>query len=157
MGEKGGVGASSRLAEASGRGVEPLDGTPPPNPGVLCADAIISPVRGVVSDKFERALRGVRVAICGRCCCCCWLTMVSGVMWSVGAMAFAQGLLEGSSTTATATATARVRLSLLLSRMLLGSPRTAPARVRPDEAGPPELDVEESGAAALELELDVSM
>lgn len=64
-------------------------------------------------------------------------------------IAVAQGLFEGSST-------ARVRLSLLLSRMLLGSPRTAPARDSPDDWGPPELD---SGppVAALELaELDVS-
>jgi hypothetical protein len=63
-------------------------------------------------------------------------------------MALAQGLFEGSST-------ARVRLSLLLSRILFGSPRTAPALLRPEDVTP-EDEVAESGAAALEFELEVS-
>jgi hypothetical protein len=67
-------------------------------------------------------------------------------MPSTGVMAVAHGLFEGSST-------ARVLLSLLLSRMLFGSPRTARALLKPDEP-PPEL--EDSGAAELELGLEVS-
>jgi hypothetical protein len=158
MGENGGVGASGRLAEAKGRGVEPRDGIPPlERPGVLCAEEAIaiaiSPVRGV-SERLERPLRGVRDDSgglrCDDCDCDCWSpTMVKGGMLCPS-IALAHGLFEGSSTV-------RVRLSLLLSRMLLGSPRTAPARVSPDDAGPPELA---SGppVAALELaELDVSI
>lgn len=139
IGENGGVEISGRLADARGRGVDPLDGPPPMPPGVLCEDT--SPVRGV-SERLDRALLGVREVIGGR-----WPTMVSGVICSPGDMAVAQGLFEGSST-------ARVRLSLLLSRMLFGSPRTALALVRPEV---PATEVEdESGAAVLEPELEVS-
>lgn len=75
-----------------------------------------------------------------------------GAICSVDEIAFAQGLFEGSSI-------ARVRLSLLLSRMLFGSPLTAPVLLRPEEAPPPEVvpEVDDSGAAMLELVLDVSM
>jgi hypothetical protein len=75
---------------------------------------------------------------------------VMGTTISEGVMASAQGLFEASSTGAVAL---RVLLSLLLSRMLFGSPLTARFRVNPDE-----LDPEcESGPAVLELTLDVSI
>lgn len=61
-------------------------------------------------------------------------------------MAVAQGLFEGSST-------ARVRLSLLLSRILFGSPRTARALFNPED---PPLELDESAATVLEPALEVS-
>jgi hypothetical protein len=104
-------------------------------------------VRGV-SERLDRALLGVRAAIPVR-----WPTMVRGAIFSPGDMALAQGLFEGSSTV-------RVRLSLLLSRMLFGSPRTARARDSPEDAPPPDVlpEVDDSAAATLELAvLEVSM
>lgn len=67
---------------------------------------------------------------------------------SAGVMASAQGLFEGSSI---ATALP-VLLSLLRSRILFGSPRTARARVSPDE-----LEPEVDSVCPLELTLDVSI
>lgn len=63
-------------------------------------------------------------------------------------MASAHGLLEGSSVTALLL----VLLSVLLSRILFGSPLTACALAKPDE-----LDPELDSAAVLELTLEVSM
>lgn len=71
-------------------------------------------------------------------------------MISDGVIASAQGLLQGSS----GATLFPVRLSLRLSRILLGSPLTALARLRPDELDP-EFD---SGIALDELTLgDVSI
>ena len=54
-GEKGGVGASSRLEDPSGRGVVDPRDIAPPGTGVLCIDAL-----GVgVSTCSDRALLGV--------------------------------------------------------------------------------------------------
>jgi hypothetical protein len=92
----------------------------------------------------ERALEGFDFETSGRRPS----TVMGGTTISAGVMASAQGLFEGSST---ATALP-VLLSLLRSRMLFGSPRTAWALVNPDELEP-ELD----SVCPLELTLDVSM
>lgn len=73
---------------------------------------------------------------------------MGGTTMSAGVMASAQGLLEGSSI---ATALPDL-LSLLRSRILFGSPRTARVLVSPDE-----LEPEFDSVWPLELTLDVSM
>jgi hypothetical protein len=77
-------------------------------------------------------------------------TVMGGTTISAGVMASAHGLFEGSSM---ATAFPE-RLSLLRSRMLFGSPRTARARVSPDELEP---EFDSVVAWLLELTLEVSM
>ena len=91
----------------------------------------------------ERALEGFDFIISGRLPS----TVIGGTIISAGVMASAQGLFEGSSI---ATALPDL-LSLLLSRILFGSPRTARALVNPDE-----LEPEFDSVWPLELTLDVS-
>lgn len=111
-GENGGVGASGRLDETSGRGVDPLDPVPgPPCTGVLCWE---SADLGV-STWCDLALLGVDLVIVGlRVSMFCGRTISEGVIDS------AHGLLEGSSVAALFL----VLLSVLLSRRLF-SPLTA--------------------------------
>lgn len=72
----------------------------------------------------KRELRGVDLVIVGRL-----PKTVFGTTISLGVIASAHGLFETSSRTACFP----VLLSLLRSRMLLDSPRTAPVRVNADE------------------------
>lgn len=74
---------------------------------------------------------------------------VFGTTISLGVIASAHGLFETSSLTTVFP----VLLSLLRSRILLDSPRTAPVRVRPDELDP-EFD---SAAVIVATPLEVSM
>ena len=73
-----------------------------------------------------------------------------GTMISEGVMASAHGLLEDSSTAILFP----VLLSLLLSRMLFGSPLTALVLVKPEELDP---ELESPTVRLLEVILDVSM
>ena len=91
-GEKGGVGASGRLAGMYGRGVvEPRDIVPPVlGTGVLCIDAL-----GVgLSTCTDLALLGVDFEIVGRRVS----PFALGKTMSDGTMDSAQGLLDLSST-----------------------------------------------------------
>lgn len=95
-----------------------------------------------VSASCERPLLGVDLVIVGR-----RASELEGRVMSTGVMASAQGLLEVSSS-----ATAfPLLLSLLLSRIVFGSPLTAPALLNPEDVDP-ELD---SGMLALEFALEV--
>lgn len=120
-GENGGVGASGRLEEASGRGVEPLEPVPPVlGPGVVCMDRS--------ADLGASALPGGNLALLG----VDLLTVdfrpstVEGTVISAGVMASTQGLLELSSALVVAWVLVLflALLSFLLSRILFGSPLT---------------------------------
>jgi len=120
-GENGGVGASGRLEEPGGRGVEPLDPVPPvPRPGVVCMDNS--------ADFGASALPGGNLALLGvdlftvgfR------LSTVDGTVISAGVIASTQGLFEFSSALVVAGILVLflALLSFLLSRILFGSPLT---------------------------------
>lgn len=117
-GENGGVGASGRLEESGGRGVEPLD--PVPGPGVVCmdnsADCGVSPL-----PDGNLALLGVDFVIVGL-----RVSVVDGTAISIGVIASTQGLFEFSSALVVAGVLALflALLSFLLSRILFGSPLT---------------------------------
>jgi hypothetical protein len=98
---------------------------------------------GVSMPWNERPLRGVDFVIVGRL-----PSTVIGTTISDGVMASAQGLFDGSGSDVFLP----VLLSLLLSRMLLGSPLTARARYNPDE-----LEPEFESGATLVVTLDVSI
>jgi hypothetical protein len=125
-GEKGGVGASMRLEEEGGRGVEPLDSVAKEfSVGVLCP---VLAELGVSTPWCECVLLGVDLVMVGLLPS----TVIGGTVISDGVMTSCHELLDGSSTVGFLP----VLLSLLLSRMLLGSPRTAGARDRPAELPP---------------------
>lgn len=102
------------------------------------------PESGVLKFRLNLELRGADLVIVDRL-----PRTVLGTTISIGVIASAHGLFEMSS----GTALFPVLLSLLRSRILLDSPRTAPVRVKPDE-----LDPEfESDTALVDTELEVSM
>lgn len=78
-------------------------------------------------------------------------SVVVGTTISEGVIASAQGLFDVSSG---ATALLLVLLSVLLSRILLGSPLTARALANPEELDP---ELDDSAANALEVILEVSI
>jgi hypothetical protein len=94
---------------------------------------------------LDLALLGVDLVIVGR-----RASTVEGTTISEGVMASAQGLLDGSS----GAALLRVLLSVLLSRILFGSPRTACALANPEELDP---ELAKSEVTVLEDALAVSM
>lgn len=130
------MGVSIRLAEANGRGVDPLD----PVPGVpkyVSADPGVSPP----AENLE--LRGVDFLMVGL-----RPRIVDGTAISDGVIASTHGLLEFSS----AEVVLLALLSFLLSRILFDSPLTCFALASPDELEP-ELD----SVTVLEATLEVSI
>jgi hypothetical protein len=95
---------------------------------------------------LDLALLGVDFVIVGR-----RPSVVEGTTISEGVIASAQGLFDGSSR---ATALLLVLLSVLLSRMLFGSPRTAWALANPEELDP---ELAKSEVTVLEEAVDVSI
>jgi len=92
------------------------------------------------------ALLGVDRVIVGR-----RPSTVGGTTISDGVIASAQGLFDGSSG---ATALFLVLLSVLLSRILFGSPRTAWVLAKPEELDP---ELDKSLATVLDEALSVSI
>lgn len=109
----------------------------------MCWDVDDSPVLGV-SLWLNRPLLGVDLVIVGF-----RLSTVEGTTMSEGVMASAQGLLDISSLEE---GCLRVLLSVLLWRMVLGSPFTACVLAKPEE-----LDPELDSVTVLELTLEVSI
>lgn len=122
-GENGGVGASGRVEETSGRGVEPLDPVPAVlGPGVVCMDNSADfGVTPLPLPGGNLALLGVDLLIVGF-----RLSTVDGTVISAGVIASTQGLFEFSSALVVAGVLVLflALLSFLLSRILFGSPLT---------------------------------
>lgn len=119
------MGASGRLADARGRGVEPLDPVPDPVPGVF--KYVVSADCGVSAPAENLELLGVVLfTVCLR------PKTVFGTEISDGVIASTQGLFEISS----ADDAFLALLSLRLSRILLDSPLTCGALVKPELLDP---------------------